>query len=573
MYDKLKGVIGGKLTKMKNLHIIKKTLSFITCAAVSLGFVTAYSVKSREEQPLSAKTISQIQEQRKENDEQIKELESQITSLEGDKENEKAYQATLIEQISLIQENIQLLNTELDQIGEDITTAENNIRQLDQDIVDQQAAIDENVELFKQRLCAMYVTGNDNLASVLLGSASFYDMMSRVQMVNRIAEYDDELINNILDEIDSLEKSKKDIETERLNLQLKLEEQEKRKAEKEADIASLNEKMQNTQDIIDKLAMDQEALSRSKEQIEQEQAALDAEEAEIQRRIAEAQARYEREQEYAREVAKKAAEEAAAKKAEEAARKAAEEAAAKKAAAEAERKAAEEAARKAAEEAARIAAQKAAEEEAQKALEEARKKAEEEEAAKQAAAAAAKKAAEEEAMRVAQQEAEKAAAASLNNQTVTPSVPAATTTPTVSSSGFAWPAPGFSYISSYFGARWGTTHKGIDIGDAGISGGSAVASRSGSVVYVNNSCTHDYAKSYSCGCGGGYGNYVVIAHDGTYSTLYGHLKYATVSVGDYVSQGDVIGVIGSTGYSTGAHLHFEVRVNGSQVDPTSYVNP
>ena len=71
----------------------------------------------------------------------------------------------------------------------------------------------------------MYVNGNDNLASVVLGSSSFYDMMSRVQMANRIAEYDEDLINNILGEIDELEASKKDLESERLNLQMKQEDQ------------------------------------------------------------------------------------------------------------------------------------------------------------------------------------------------------------------------------------------------------------------------------------------------------------------------------------------------------------
>ena len=145
--------------------------------------------------------------------------------------------------------------------------------------------------------------------------------------------------------------------------------------------------------------------------------------------------------------------------------------------------------------------------------------------------------------------------------------------PAPSGSGFIWPAPGFSYITSGYGSRWGTTHRGIDIGDAGIHGGAVVAAKEGTVIAVNNSCTHDYAKSSSCGCGGGYGNYVVISHDGTYSTLYGHLASAAVSVGDYVSQGKVIGYAGCTGFSTGNHLHFEVRVNGSAVDPMGYVSP
>ena len=81
-------------------------------------------------------------------------------------------------------------------------------------------------------------------------------------------------------------------------------------------------------------------------------------------------------------------------------------------------------------------------------------------------------------------------------------------------------------------------------------------------------------KNYSCGCGGGYGNYVTIAHsDGTYSSLYAHCESICVSSGQYVTQGQTIGYVGTTGYSTGNHLHFEVHKNGNTVDPLSVVSP
>ena len=75
-----------------------------------------------------------------------------------------------------------------------------------------------------------------------------------------------------------------------------------------------------------------------------------------------------------------------------------------------------------------------------------------------------------------------------------------------------------------------------------------------------------------CGCGtGGYGNRVEISHgDGT-STLYGHMLTITVSVGQTVNQGDIIGYVGCTGYSTGTHLHFEIKQDGVQVDPMPYL--
>ena len=71
----------------------------------------------------------------------------------------------------------------------------------------------------------------------------------------------------------------------------------------------------------------------------------------------------------------------------------------------------------------------------------------------------------------------------------------------------------------------------------------------------------------------GYGNYVVIAHAGGLDTLYGHLAAALVKVGDRVTQGQPVGVEGSTGNSTGAHLHFELRINQKPVDPAPYLPP
>ena len=538
---------------MYKLKTAKKILTFITCSVMTAGLITAFPSLTVNNNA-QAKTLAEIQEQRKSNDEKIAALENQITGLEGNKEQEKQQQAYLTEQIGYIQENINLLNVELETLNNDIANAEINIQNLDVDIIEQQNEIDENIELFKQRLCSMYMSSNDSAASVVLGSTSFYDMMSRVQMINRVAEYDDQLIDDILTEIDNLEKTKKDLEAEKLNLTMKVEEQEKRREEKASEIEQLNIKMADTQYEIERIAMEQKSLERSKEEIAQQNEELDKEEdfikAEIKRQQEEAQRRWEEEQ-------RRKAEEAAKKAAEEVARKKAEEAAARK-------KAEEEAAKKAAEEAAR-------------------KKAEEE--------AAARKKAEEEARRKAEEEAKQTNPPQTNSTTApTTAIPATVATtiattvteppqtttyvvPTVAESGFAWPAPGFSYISSYFGSRWGRNHNGIDIGDAGIMGGSAIASQSGTVITVNNNCTHNYAKSSSCGCGGGYGNYVVISHDGTYSTLYGHLSYASVSVGDYVEQGQVIGAIGSTGFSTGAHLHFEVRVNGSPQNPSNYVNP
>ncbi|QUW20620.1 M23 family metallopeptidase [Sporosarcina sp. Marseille-Q4063] len=117
---------------------------------------------------------------------------------------------------------------------------------------------------------------------------------------------------------------------------------------------------------------------------------------------------------------------------------------------------------------------------------------------------------------------------------------------------FKWPAVG-GYVSSKMGTRWGRMHRGIDI--ARPSSRSILASDNGVVV--------------SAGWSGAYGNRIEIDHKNGYRTLYAHLSSMDVSVGQTVSRGSKIGVMGSTGRSTGVHLHFEVTKNGSLVNPLS----
>ena len=122
-----------------------------------------------------------------------------------------------------------------------------------------------------------------------------------------------------------------------------------------------------------------------------------------------------------------------------------------------------------------------------------------------------------------------------------------------SSSGFIWPVNG--PVVSGYGMRWGQLHAGIDIA---VPAGTAIrAAASGTVVLA----------AYT----GGYGNYTCIDHGGGISTCYAHQSSYAVSSGQSVGQGDVIGSVGCTGHCFGDHLHFEVRVNGSPVDPLGYL--
>ena len=138
-------------------------------------------------------------------------------------------------------------------------------------------------------------------------------------------------------------------------------------------------------------------------------------------------------------------------------------------------------------------------------------------------------------------------------------------------------------ISSYFGNRKdpftgvASNHSGTDIAanDGSVGTINIIAAKEGTVIYpAAGDVTSCPSNSNLDICGGGYGNYVMIEHgDGTI-TLYGHMaaNSITVTAGNPVMQGQVIGKMGSSGRSTGSHLHFEVRVNGSRVDGLNYVS-
>lgn len=128
---------------------------------------------------------------------------------------------------------------------------------------------------------------------------------------------------------------------------------------------------------------------------------------------------------------------------------------------------------------------------------------------------------------------------------------------------FIWPCPASSRITSKFGSRTSPTagassnHKGIDIGAP--TGSDIVAAAAGEVVIS----TYSYSA----------GNYVMINHGGGVYTVYMHASKLLCKVGETVKQGQVIAKVGSTGYSTGPHLHFGVRLNGTYVNPSQYVSP
>ena len=128
--------------------------------------------------------------------------------------------------------------------------------------------------------------------------------------------------------------------------------------------------------------------------------------------------------------------------------------------------------------------------------------------------------------------------------------------------GYMWPEKASKKITSPFGKRsspggiGSTNHKGVDIGGVGYTT-QVLASKAGTVI------VSQYSNSY--------GNYVVVSHGSGNTTLYAHMSSRSVSAGQYVQQGQVLGITGSTGNSTGPHLHFEITEGGVRVNPLNYL--
>ena len=118
-----------------------------------------------------------------------------------------------------------------------------------------------------------------------------------------------------------------------------------------------------------------------------------------------------------------------------------------------------------------------------------------------------------------------------------------------------WVLPSYGRFTSGFKFRWGRWHKGIDL--AAPRGTPIVAAADGVVIFV--------------GAAGGFGRLVLVRHSSTLVTAYGHMSAYRTRVGRHVRAGELIALVGSAGHSTGPHLHFEVRINGVQVNPVPFL--
>ncbi len=395
--------------------------------------------------------VTEYAERLKEISEKQAELDEQIESAQDGIEAEAEKQQAILEKIKSVNEKIEVLNSYMTDLEIEISTNTKNLEEKKQEI-------DDGISDFKKRLRALYLAGDEGYTSVLLNAEDFFDVLMRMELITRVADHDNTLIDNLVQLKNEYEAQQEELEA------------------KQAEYDTQYEELTSQKEVLDELYNSSKEV---KEQLEQEREELEAQ-----------NQKYLEERQQFETSLSDILKTSYGNSSDETMREAAE-----------------------------LAANSALESlyKYYSDLEEAGGEIGEDEC----------------------------------------------------TYNFSWPVPGNYYISSGVGERWGSYHTGLDI--TGSHGTEIHASESGTVLKINTTCTHDYGKTESCGCGGGYGNYIIIDHGNDFITLYGHLTEVDVEVGDTVKQGDVIGKMGSTGYSTGNHLHFEIRYQGYFLNPASYV--
>lgn len=472
----------------------------------------------------SADELSDYQKRQKELDEQAAQYQAVIDSTASELAQREEYKEAL-------QSKITVLNQQILSGREEIASLDAQITEMQADIDESRSKISGRIDKLKQRVRALYVSGDTTSLEIILGAKDFGDFLDKLEIITYISKSDEVLISELQADIDVIN-AKRDALKE---TKTTLANEQKLLSERQTEMQKL---MDANQGLIDHLYEEKTGAQDHLDETNEE------------RKVVEDQI-----QAYFKN---KAAQEETARKAEEARKKL-----------EAEKKAASEkaASEKAASE--KTASEKAASEKAAS-----EKAASEKAASEKAASEKLASEYEDDESDIYYEDSDDYEDDS-SSQTVTsvPSEPEPEPEPEpqpVVSGGYVWPVPGHYELSSVWNEdRTTYNHGAIDISDGSIMNATIVAAESGVVVLSNDVCDHNYAKEGSCGCGGGYGKYLMIDHGGGKATLYAHMTSLTVSSGDYVQKGQVIGYVGTTGWSTGPHLHFETRLDGEKYNPMS----
>ena len=488
---------------------------------IAASFVTVCAICAASAVLSSADTLADYQKRQLELDEKAAEYQSIINSTSSDIEKQEEYQKAL-------QDKITVLNTQISEGRNEILSLDSEIQTLQGEIDESRAQISDRMEKLKKRIRVLYMSGETSSLEIILGAKDFSDFMDKLELVTYISRSDESLINSLNEDIDEINVKRSKLKDTKTALQNEQKQLDTRQKELQS-LITANEKL--LKNLYEEKSGAQDHLDEMNEE----------------RKVIEDQiAAYYKNKEAQANTSKIASE---AKK--------------------------------------NVSTIKTTSKTTSRTVYR-----------------------QSEMMSLASRATSSQSTTSQYEDVEQPTyydddddsddyydssstyyddddsddeitVPTQSSAPAVEpepepvvSSGYVWPVPGHYILSSVWNEdRTTYNHGAIDISDGSIMNAEIVAAEEGVVVLGNFECDHNYGKDGSCGCGGGYGIYVMIDHGGDKATLYAHMTSAVVNIGDYVQKGQLIGYVGTTGWSTGPHLHFETRYQGEKYNPmTEYPN-
>lgn len=397
-----------KLKKLVSLSLA--TIVLVTATSVSpMGGNVAKAYADESKTELNNR-LDNLTAQKDALEKQKKELQSKIDSAKNDKDKQIAIKNQINNKITITRGEINVLTQRIAILQDSINKKETLIRE-------KEAEIEENYNIFLQRVRAIYMAGNTSSLELILGAKDFRTALMRSKVMESIAIHDQELIDGLLEDIRIINKEKEALMENKSDIDKSKQELDIKKKELDGELSKTQKEIQSIEQL-------EREFMANKERILKEQAELQEEMKQIYAKLDPAYEQY------------------------------------------------------------------------------------------------------------------------IGGE-------------------FGWPLPGYSTITSKFGWRFNHTdyHTGIDISGASVFGKPIVAANAGKVVFVKTTFVQ----------GKGYGKHLIIDHGGGMTTLYAHTSNIVVNVGDTVVKGQKIAEVGSTGWSTGPHLHFEVRKDGQPQNPLGYL--
>ena len=239
-------------------YTVAGILSFNLCSSA----VTLYAPAK------AAQSVSELENMKNENKKKIAELQAQIADAQKQydriEENESAkeeYRDALNKKIYLQNQNIEYVSGQIEQIDAEIAENLKQINELEGEISSTQLETDKNMELFRQRLRVSYMSGNESISAVFAGSADFYDVLAKFEIVSKMAEHDDKLIKELKELISQLKKSNEELKKKQEELSESLKAAGERKAEFSEVLSELTVDYQNTQAELEKLGEEKNEIA------------------------------------------------------------------------------------------------------------------------------------------------------------------------------------------------------------------------------------------------------------------------------------------------------------------------